>query len=82
MNKIKALCGSAFATILSLPVLAEGTASSIDLSAAEGSADAIGTALSGLITGKILTNVLLVVGAGLAIWGLFLVVKWVRKGAK
>lgn len=81
MKKIKsALCALALATV-STAALAEGTMT-VDVSAAGNAADAIGTALSGLITGKIMTNVLLVVGAGLAIWGIFLVVKWVRRGAK
>lgn len=84
MNKVKnwLVGGLCLASTIPSTLLAEGSAVTVDVSAAEGAADAIGTAVSGLITGKIMTNILLVVGAGLAVWGLFLVVKYVRRGAK
>lgn len=81
MKKIKSALCALVPSMLAYSALAEGTMT-VDVAAAGNAADAIGTALSGLITGKIMTNVLLVVGAGLAIWGIFLVVKWVRRGAK
>lgn len=82
MNKIKALVACAAASVCgSLTALAEGSMT-VDVSAAGNAADAIGTAISGLITGKIMSNVLLVIGAALAVWGIFLVVKWIRRGAK
>lgn len=81
MQKLKYWVASA------IPALATGVASaqssvSVDVSAAENAADAIGTAMSGLINGKIMTNVLLVIGAGLAVYGVFLVVRYVRRGAR
>lgn len=81
MQKLKYWVASA------VPALVAGVASaqssvSVDVSAAENAADAIGTAMSGLINGKIMTNVLLVIGAGLAVYGVFLVVRYVRRGAR
>lgn len=82
MNKIKAAIASALVAAGSLPVWAEGGSLTLDMTGANNAADAIGTGISGLITGKVLTNVLLVVGAALAIWAVFLVVRWMKKGAK
>lgn len=56
------------------------SSTTIDMSAANDAADAIGSAVSGLLTGKVMTNILLVIGGALAIWGVFLVVKYIRRG--
>lgn len=80
IKKTLAVVGSG---LLSLPVAhAEGTTPTVDVSAAEGSVDAIGTAISGLLTGKVMTNVLIIIGAGLAIGMVFLAVRWLLKGGK
>lgn len=84
MNKIKNKLALIGATIMSAPILLAQSASSnpFDFSDAETQADNMGTAIKDLLTGKIMNNVLTVIGAALSIWGLFLLVKWIRRGAK
>lgn len=80
IKKTLAVVGSG---LLSLPVVfAQASTPTVDVTAAEGSVDAIGTAVSGLLTGKVMTNVLIIIGAGLAIGMVFLAVRWLLKGGK
>ena len=64
-----------------LASLAEDSAT-VDLSAAGTAATSIATSIKTLLTGNVLTAVLTIVGAALTIWAIFLVVKYVRRGAK
>lgn len=80
-NKIKALGG--FVTVMAGNLLAQSSGStSVDVSAAEGAIDGVGTAINSLLTGKVMTNVLLIIGAGLAIAMIFLGIRWMLRGGK
>lgn len=68
------------AALVAVGSFAQSSSPTIDMSAANDAADAIGSAVSGLLTGKVMTNILLVIGGALAIWGIFLVVKYIRRG--
>lgn len=61
---------------------AQEAANNIDLSTAESAATEIAQALKDLLTGEVLSGVLMVVGASLAVWAVIKVVGWIRKGAK
>lgn len=84
LRKIKRAALTAACAVASLPAFAEGTGTTmtVDTTAAGNAADAIGSAISELISGKITTNVLLVVGAGLVIFAVFLAVRWCLRGGK
>lgn len=82
MHKMRKIGAAAIASVASVgSALAEGTYT-VNLTEAGNAADAVGDALSTLLTGKVMTNVLLVVGAGLALWAVFAVIRWMKKGAK
>lgn len=61
---------------------AQEATTNIDLSTAESAATEIAQALKELLTGEVLSGVLMVVGASLAVWAVIKVVGWIRKGAK
>ena len=63
-------------------VFAEGASSSIDLSAASTAVTNMQTAITGFITGDLMTAILAVIGAGLALFVLFLAVKFIRRGTQ
>lgn len=66
--------------LASASAFAQEAANSIDLSGAGDAATQLGTAIKELLTGDVMSAVLIVIGAGLSLWALFKVVKWVRKG--
>lgn len=72
-----ALAGLAAAS--SLPVLAEDAASGLDLSAAEGLATSLGSALSGFVTGNVIPAVVLIVGAIASLLLLYRLVRWLMR---
>lgn len=80
-NKVAAVCSLVLGSV---PVFAqgEGAGLTVDTSTAEDAVSAVGTALSGLITGKITENVLLILGAGLVIAAIFLGIRWMMRGGK
>lgn len=65
-----------------LASLAQESSTTVDLSAAGTAATSIATSIKNLLTGNVMTAVLTIVGAALTIWAIFLVVKYVRRGAK
>lgn len=80
INKMKpALLGSVL--VAASAAHAEGSVT-VDTTAAGQAVDAVGTAISGLLTGNVMTNVLLVLGAGLAIAMIFMAVRWILRGGK
>lgn len=83
MNKLKYMVMAGAGYLFSLPsVWAQSQSNPIDLSAAETATDNIGSAISGLLTGKVMTNVLLVVAAGLGLWAIFFVIRYIKRGGK
>lgn len=70
-----------------LPVLVAGSAfaegeASDPLQGASDAADTIGGAVKGLLEGAVMDNVKDIVLASLAIWGLLLVVRWIRRAGR
>ena len=63
-------------------VFAEGETNPFDLSGATTAATNLGTAVSGLFTNGIQPAVITVVAAALAIWGIFVVVRYVRRAGR
>lgn len=79
----KAMAGAiAVSQSVSTALAQEQGSVTIDTTAAGNAVDAVGQAVSGLITGKVMTNVLLVVGAGLAIAMIFMGIRWILRGGK
>lgn len=72
-----ALAGLAAAS--SMSAFAEGAGSTVDLSAAEGLASTLGTALSGFVTGNVIPAVVLVIGAIASLLLLYRLVRWLLR---
>lgn len=70
------------ASLSPLAILAQSSESSIDLSAASTAVTEMKTAVTGFITGDLLTAVLAVVGAGVVIWVFFLAWKFIKRGGQ
>lgn len=82
MNIKKAL-GVAVSAASVVPAFAqEGSSITVDTGNAEDAVGAIGTAISDLLSGSVMTNILLIVGAGLAIACVFMAVRWLLRGGK
>lgn len=79
-NAKKWLFATATTALATASAFAQESSNPIDLESASNAATQMGTALKELLTGPVLTAVLAVVGGGLALWAIFKVVKWVRKG--
>lgn len=79
---MKKLALLTFAGLGTASAFAQEAANNIDLSVAGDAATDIATSLKDLLTGEVLTGVLMVVGASLAVWAVIKVVGWIRKGAK
>lgn len=80
IKKTLAVVGSSLLTVPA--VFAEGETMTVDTTKAGQAVDAVGTAISSLISGKVTTNILLILGAGLVIAMLFLGVRWMLRGGK
>lgn len=82
--KIKYMIASASAALsTAIPALAqEAAANQFDLSKAEKAAEDLGNAVGTLFTDSILPAVIVVVSASLAIWGLFVVIRWIRRAGR
>lgn len=80
IKKTLAVVGSG---LLAAPALfAEGETLTVDTTKAGQAVDAVGTAVSSLISGKVTTNILLIIGAGLVIAMIFLGIRWMLRGGK
>lgn len=84
MSMLKKLAVGAASVVGSVvPAVAQESGSlSIDTAKAEQAVTAVGTAISGLISGKITENIFIVLGAGLIITFVFLGVRWMLRGGK
>lgn len=81
MNIKKAL-GVALSAASVVPAFAQEGSITVDTGNAEDAVGAIGTAISDLLSGSVMTNILLIVGAGLAIACVFMAVRWLLRGGK
>lgn len=73
---------TALACAASLPVFAQDNTSTIDLSAASTAVTSMSDAVTGFITGDLLTALLAVIGAGVVIWVVFLAWKFIKRGGQ
>lgn len=78
MSRIRALGLSLALAFLGLvsSAFAEGSAATIDLSAAEGFASTLGTALVTFVTGTVIPAVLLIVGAVASLLLIYRIIRW------
>lgn len=84
---MKKVMGWASALLAPVAVFAQASGAnpyeeSIDFEKAGQAADAIGKGVKELIEGSVMSNVLLVVGAALAVWAVFLVIRWIRRAGR
>lgn len=81
IKKTLAVVGSG---LLAVPAVFAQSSSTleVDTDKAGEAVDAIGTAVSDLISGKVTTNILLIIGAGLVIAMIFLGIRWMLRGGK
>lgn len=85
MSIVKKAAVGAATVMGSLPfAFAEGETGGFEVNTdkAGQAVDAVGSAISGLISGKITENIFLVLGAGLLITFIFLGVRWMLRGGK
>lgn len=77
----KFIAGAVALSPVALFAQESGGSVTIDLDKAGDVASAMGTEVQSLLTGDVMTAILAVVGASLAIWAVFLVVRFIRRAA-
>lgn len=79
LDKIKYL--ALVAATAPAALFAQESSSSIDLSAAEDACDSIKTALTTLMTTKVIPAVLALLAVGISLWAIFFIVRQSKRGA-
>lgn len=69
------------ASLPAVGAFADGS-STIDLSAASTAVSGMQSAITTFVTGDLMTAILAIIGAGLAVFMIFLAVKFIRKGTQ